>query len=318
MVVGSSRDAAEAGRFLRELEREGSASCFRANAARWAFSTNATDANRRRKLEQEALHAKFQRLSRRRAAAFARHALPDPAARRQLALLMLDGRLALPDAQKKKKEEEEEEEEGKNGACPQLQQLLTEMKEVYAHAEICPYATRQQLFCTLAMDPDVARALAASRDWDEQLHLWRAWRDAVGPPLRQRFLRHLELTNDAARLNGFADAGEQARAAYEVPGDALPDALAETWAALSPLYRQLHAYVRRRLLEHYGPQRLRADGPLPAHVFGNMWAQNWRHLYPLVQPYPRRHTLDVTGEMLRQGFTPLRSQAINTPGNRKY
>ena len=39
------------------------------------------------------------------------------------------------------------------------------------------------------------------------------------------------------------------------------------WAQVSPLYRQLHAYVRRQLHRHYG-DLVREDGPLPAHLLG--------------------------------------------------
>ena len=31
------------------------------------------------------------------------------------------------------------------------------------------------------------------------------------------------------------------------------------------------------------------DGkPIPAHLLGNMWAQEWTNVYPLVEPYPGR------------------------------
>jgi hypothetical protein len=39
---------------------------------------------------------------------------------------------------------------------------------------------------------------------------------------------------------------------------------------------------------------------------GNMWAQNWKSIMDLVMPFPQAPSVDVTAEMLRQGFTPLR------------
>jgi hypothetical protein len=39
---------------------------------------------------------------------------------------------------------------------------------------------------------------------------------------------------------------------------------------------------------------------------GNMWAQNWHNLADLVIPFPAKPTVDVSSEMLRQGYTPLR------------
>lgn len=43
---------------------------------------------------------------------------------------------------------------------------------------------------------------------------------------------------------------------------------------IRPLYQQLHGYVRYQLRKKYGdivPEK----GPMPMHLLGNMWAQNW-------------------------------------------
>lgn len=69
---------------------------------------------------------------------------------------------------------------------------------------------------------------------------------------------------------GFHDAGQQQRESYE--DSDFNSQLTELWTTLAPLYRQLHAYVRRRLVESYGSEHVRPDGPLPAHLLGkNMW-----------------------------------------------
>ena len=39
---------------------------------------------------------------------------------------------------------------------------------------------------------------------------------------------------------------------------------------------------------------------------GNMWAQSWKNIADLVVPFPDKQGADVTPEMLRQGYTPLR------------
>merc|ERR1711953_1260178 len=38
--------------------------------------------------------------------------------------------------------------------------------------------------------------------------------------------------------------------------------------------------------EHYGDERVAAKDAMPAHIFGNMWAQDWSALYPFVAPHP--------------------------------
>lgn len=100
------------------------------------------------------------------------------------------------------------------------------------------------------------------------------------------------------------DAGDQMKAVYE--DDDFDSNLAEVYYKVEPLYKELHAYVRHKLTLRYGFERVRADGPIPAHLFGNLWSQNWKNIIDLVQPFQVTQTLDVTNEMLRQGYTPLR------------
>lgn len=104
-------------------------------------------------------------------------------------------------------------------------------------------------------------------------------------------------------VKGFADAGDQMRESFE--DEYFQQNIAEVMSAITPLYKNLFTYVRTRLIERYG-DRIREDGPLPAHVFGNMWAQDWENLFELVQPFPASRKLDVTLEMMLQGITPVR------------
>jgi peptidyl-dipeptidase A len=41
------------------------------------------------------------------------------------------------------------------------------------------------------------------------------------------------------------------------------------WDEVRPLYEQLHAYVRRKLRDLYGPDKVSRKAPLPAHILGN-------------------------------------------------
>lgn len=82
--------------------------------------------------------------------------------------------------------------------------------------------------------------------------------------------------------------------------------LSDVFYKIEPLYKELHAYVRRKLSLRYGFERIRVDGPIPAHLLGNLWAQNWKSIIDLVQPFQTTQNFDVTSEMLRQGYTPLR------------
>jgi peptidyl-dipeptidase A len=129
----------------------------------------------------------------------------------------------------------------------------------------------------------IERIMAESRNPGELLELWTGWR-RIAPPMRERYTRFVELTNKGARELGFADTGALWRANYDMPPDAFAGEVERLWQQVQPFYASLHAYVRRRLSEHYGPDVVSAAGLIPAHLLGNPWAQEWSNIYPLVAP----------------------------------
>ena len=62
----------------------------------------------------------------------------------------------------------------------------------------------------------------------------------------------------------FTDMGAIWRWPYE--SETFEKEMAELWKTVRPLYEQLHAYVRRKLREKYGKDKVSADGPIPAHL----------------------------------------------------
>ncbi|GBM27973.1 Angiotensin-converting enzyme [Araneus ventricosus] len=105
-----------------------------------------------------------------------------------------------------------------------------------------------------------------SRKEPELKHAWSQWRDATGKKMKEKFHRYVELSNEAACLNGFKDAGELWRESYE--SATFEEEVEELWQTIKPFYEQLHAYVRRRLMEQYPDVGIKADGPIPAHLLG--------------------------------------------------
>jgi hypothetical protein len=96
-----------------------------------------------------------------------------------------------------------------------------------------------------------------------------------------------------AKELGFADAGAMWRSKYDMPPDAFAKELDRLWTEVRPLYLSLHAYVRWKLREKYG-DAVPANGPIPAHLLGNMWAQTWDNVYPLVAPADADKGYDLT------------------------
>jgi peptidyl-dipeptidase A len=75
---------------------------------------------------------------------------------------------------------------------------------------------------------------------------------------------------------------------------------------VKPLYDDLHCYVRGRLQKHYGKDKVPDGKPIPAHLLGNMWAQEWNNIYPLVEPYKNAANLDVQGALAAQKWDARR------------
>jgi peptidyl-dipeptidase A len=142
----------------------------------------------------------------------------------------------------------------------------------------------------------ITRIMASSRDPRELLDVWRGWHH-VGRNIKSDFTRYVELSNKGAREIGFADTGAMWRAKYDMPPEAFARELDRLWEQVRPLYLSLHAYVRMKLREKYGDASVPHNGPLPAHLLGNMWAQTWDNVYPLVAPGNADPGYDLTANL---------------------
>lgn len=129
----------------------------------------------------------------------------------------------------------------------------------------------------------ISQIMATSRDPEALLAAWAGWH-RVGAPMRERYLRFAELSNQGARGMGFKDAGAMWRSGYDMPPEQFEQEMDRLWGQLKPLYLQLHAYVRARLVEKYGAGVVPPDGMIPAHLLGNLWAQEWGNIYDVVAP----------------------------------
>src|SRR2546429_4273914 len=100
--------------------------------------------------------------------------------------------------------------------------------------------------------------------------------------MRQRYARMVELGNAGARELGYADVGALWRSNYDMPPDDFAKEEDRLWEQLKPLYLSLHAYTRGQLRKKYGKDLVPADGPIPAHLLGNIWSQEWNNVYSLM------------------------------------
>jgi peptidyl-dipeptidase A len=157
--------------------------------------------------------------------------------------------------------------------------------------------------------PDIEKILANSRDPRELLAAWEGWH-AIAPPMRKRYARMVELSNQGAREMGFADVGAMWRSGYDMPPADFAKELDRLWEQVRPLYVSLHAYTRWKLAEKYGKDAVREDEPIPAHLLGNMWSQEWNNIYPLLAPQNTESGPDVSAV--------LRAKNVDARGMVRY
>jgi len=137
--------------------------------------------------------------------------------------------------------------------------------------------------------------------WDQLLDAWTGWR-TIAPPLKDDYQRFVQLGNEGAKEIGFKDVGELWKSRYDLPPAAVEQDIERLWQQVKPLYEQLHCYARGKLHKKWG-DKVSASGPIPAHVLGNMWSQDWSAIYPLVEPYPGQPSTDVTKAMVKKKIT---------------
>jgi peptidyl-dipeptidase A len=168
----------------------------------------------------------------------------------------------------------------------EVTRLAASLEGAYGKGKWCPARNECQDI------EDITRTMANSANPKDLLAAWTGWH-AISPPMRKDFARFVELSNQGARELGFKDTGAMWRAKYDMTPDEFARELDRLWEQVRPLYVSLHAYVRWKLREKYG-DIVPANGPIPAHLLGNIWAQDWTNIYKIVAPANADPGYDLT------------------------
>ena len=181
----------------------------------------------------------------------------------------------------------------------ELTRIAVALESDYGKGKFCPEGDKAKCLSL----PDMERIMATSRDPEELKRIWLGWH-AVAPPYRASYARFVELANKGAREMNFKDVGAMWRAKYDMPPDEFAAEMERLWLQVKPLYDSLYIYTRNQLAKKYGRQLVPANGPIPAHLLGNMWAQQWNNIYPLLKPEHSDPGYDLTEILKRRKTTP--------------
>ena len=182
----------------------------------------------------------------------------------------------------------------------ELATLLAGMEAKYGEAKYCKPGGKE-----CRDEVQLKAVLEKSRDYDELLDAWKGWHDQARG-LRGDYARYVELANEGARELGYRDLGAMWRSNYDMPADDFTREAARLYSQVEPFYKDLQCYARAKLAKKYGEDKVPAGQPIPAHLLGNMWAQQWDAVYDLLEPYPGVSPLDVDSALVAQGYDPVR------------
>lgn len=164
------------------------------------------------------------------------------------------------------------------GAAQELSEIATRLNSAYGRG-------RGTLNGQVINGSDIEAEMGnLARTPDELKEMWASWHDNVGAPMRSDYARMVTIANEGAKELGFADLGAMWRSGYDMSPDEFAAETERMWQEVKPLYVALHTYVRRKLNEKYGDAVQPRTGPIRADLLGNMWAQEWGNIYPLVAP----------------------------------
>jgi len=180
----------------------------------------------------------------------------------------------------------------------EMTQIAAELDAIYGAGKYCPPGTSASQGAQSASEQcldveQITKIMQTSRDPQKLLEVWRGWH-MISRPMREQYTRFVALTNEGARDLGYHDAGAMWRSKYDMKPDAFASEVDRLWNQVKPLYDSLHCYVRWNLTKKYGENVVPPGKPIPSHLLGNIWAQEWGNVYDVVAPPNAERGYDLT------------------------
>jgi len=176
--------------------------------------------------------------------------------------------------------------------------LVNSMQRIYGTAVVVDEEHDMKRY---RMNPELTQLMATSRDYDDRQWAWTAWHDVVGRQIRPLFIELVVKMNEAATDNGYKDISE-AWQMSDFDSTDVEQTMDRLYRQILPLYRQLHTYVRRRLIDYYKHRDLDPSGSIPVHLLGDMWAQDWTSIIDLLLPSDPYKQSELNAALRKAGY----------------
>ena len=152
---------------------------------------------------------------------------------------------------------------------------------------------------------DAEDVLASSHDPAELKAAWEGWH-SISPVMSGDYAQLVDLANEGSRQLGYADTGALWRSGYDMKPDEFAAETDRLWQQIAPFYKNLHCYVRAKLNAQYGDAVQPKTGPIRADLLGNMWAQQWGNIYPIVAPKEDASAYSLDKLLVDKGYDPVK------------
>ena len=282
----------DARKFIAQVDKDLHRLYAASGHANWAYETNITDDTEALATQAEDLLAEYLPKAIAASKKFDGMKLPEDVARQILLLRQSPVVPAPSDAAER----------------GELTTIETSLRGEYGKGQYCPPATSalgkaskggKGAKC-LHID-EIAKTLRTSRTWDELVEAWNGWH-SIGAPMKDKYARYVELGNKGAKEIGYNDVGELWRDTFDMKPQDFEADVERLWSEVKPMYDELHCYVRGRLRAKYGKDKVPEHAPIPTQILGDLWAQEWGHVYDLVEPFKGEPSLDVDKKLREKKY----------------
>ncbi len=152
---------------------------------------------------------------------------------------------------------------------------------------------------------ELSTVIETSRNPEVLQEAWEGWR-TVSPIMASEYARMVEIATEGANELGYENVADMWLSQYDMPPAEMEAEVQRLWQQVSPLYDELHCYVRGELNAEYGDAVQPLDGPIRADLLGNMWAQSWQNIYSVVAPDDLAGpSYDLTTQLRENDYTPI-------------